>query len=80
MNTNEQKADFMIDMLTAKIADLLAAESGKSVTDSMREFMTTKTFALLFRPQSYLYLESPEYILDMLNAERSGDVERFLEV
>jgi hypothetical protein len=46
----------------------------------MRELMATKTFAVLSRPQSYLYLESPEYILDMLDAERTQDVERWLEV
>ncbi len=80
MNISEKKAEFMINLITAKIAELLAAKSGKSITDSMSEFMTTKTFALLFLPGSYLYLESPEYILDMLEAERSGDIERWLEV
>ena len=80
MNISEQKAEFMINLMTAKVAELLAAKGGKSITDSMSEFMTTKTFALLFLPSSYLYLGSPEYILDMLEAERSGDVERWLEV
>ncbi len=46
----------------------------------MRDFMTTKTFSLLSTPQSYLYLESPMYILDMLEAEYSGDIERWLAV
>ncbi len=80
MNISEQKAEFMINLMTAKVAELLAAKGGKSITASMSEFMTTKTFALLFLPSSYLYLESPEYILDMLEAERSGDMERWLEV
>jgi len=59
---------------------MLSARDGKSVTDTMREFMTTKTCSLLFRPQSFLYLESPEYIMDMLEAEYSCDFERFVEV
>jgi hypothetical protein len=80
MNTSEKKAEFMINLMTAKIAELLAAKNKKSITDSMSDFMTTKTFALLFLPDSYLYLESPEYILDMLEAEYSGDMERWLEV
>ncbi|MDR3288188.1 MAG: hypothetical protein LBT22_02025 [Peptococcaceae bacterium] len=80
MNVTEESANFMIDLLTAKIAELLAAANDEPITDAMREFMSTKTFELLSRPQSYLYLESPEYILDMLAAERSQDIERWLEV
>ncbi len=80
MDVTEKKAEFMIDLMTAKIAELLAGQNNKSVTDSMREFMATKTFSQLFSPKSYLYLESPEYILDMLDAERSGDIQRWLEI
>lgn len=77
---NEQRAEFMINLMTAKVSELLATQNGKTITDSMRDFMTTKTFLLLFNPNSYLYLESPEYIMDMLDAEYSGDIERFMEV
>ncbi|MDR1663687.1 MAG: hypothetical protein LBR83_02025 [Clostridiales bacterium] len=80
MNIAEQKAEFMINLLTAKIAEVLAVQNGKTVTDSLRDFLATKTSSLLFRPQSYLYLESPEYILDMLDAEYTGDIDRWLEV
>jgi hypothetical protein len=80
MNTNEQRAEFMINLITAKIAELLAVKNAKTITDSMREFMATKTFSLLCIPHSYLYLESPEYIIDMLDAENSNDIERWLVV
>ena len=80
MKSNEQNACFMIDLLTARISELLTEKNGQSITDNMREFMATKTFAVLSRPQSYLYLESPEYIFDMIDAERTNDVERWLEV
>ena len=80
MNVSGQRAEFMINLMTAKIAELLAAKNGKTVTDSMSEFLATKTYALLFSSESYLYLESPEYILDMLDAEYSGDIDRWLEV
>jgi hypothetical protein len=79
MNTTERRAEFMINLATAKVSELLATTSGKTITDSMRDFMTTKTYSLLFNPNSYLYLESPEYIIDMLDAEYAGDMERWLE-
>jgi hypothetical protein len=80
INVTDRRAEFMIDLMTAKIAELLTIANKKTITDSMREFMATKTYSLLLRPQSFLYLESPEYVLDMLDAERTGDIERWLEV
>jgi len=80
MKITRQSTIYMIDLLTAKISEMIAAESGAPITDSMRDFMTTKTYALLLRPQSYLFLESPQYILDMLDAEKTNDVERWMEV
>jgi len=41
--------------------------------------MKTKTYALLFDEHSLLYLESAEYIFDMLQAEQRGDWERWKE-
>jgi hypothetical protein len=77
---SEQKAEFIISLLTAKISELLAANTGKTITDSMRDFMATKTFLLLFNPSSYLYLESYAYIMDMLDAEYVGDIDRWMEI
>lgn len=77
---SEQKAEFIISLLTAKISELLAANTGKTITDSMRDFMATKTFLLLFNPRSYLYLESYAYIMDMLDAEYVGDIDRWMEI
>ena len=42
--------------------------------------MTTKTYELLANPKSYLYLEAAPYVEDMLDAELSGDWERWMEV
>ena len=42
--------------------------------------MTTKTFSLLFDPESYLFMESPSYVLEMLEAERNEDWDSWLEV
>ena len=70
---NEQKIHLCIDALTADVADMLAKESSITITVALQEFMKTKTYELLFEDQSLLYLESAEYVFDMLKAEQRGD-------
>ena len=77
---SEHVIQLCIDSLAADVADMLARESGIAITDALQEFMKTKTYALLFDEQSLLYLESAEYIYDMLEAEQCGDWERWREV
>jgi hypothetical protein len=62
------------------VVDELAKKSGENVTETLRELMRSKTYALLLNPESYLFLESPAYVLDMIDAERRGDWDRWLEV
>ena len=76
---SEQKIQLCIDALTADVADKLAQESCITITAALQEFMRTKTYALLFDEPSLLYLESAEYIFDMLQAEQCGDWERWKE-
>ena len=52
----------------------------KEISDALRFFMATKTYELLANPKSYLYLESAPYVEDMLDAELSGDWDRWMEV
>ena len=80
MITNENSTAFITDLLVTNVVDVLAKRSGKTVTDTLREFMKSRTYALLLNPESYLYLESPTYVLDMIDAEQSGDWDRWLEV
>ena len=76
---NEQKIHLCIDALAADVADKLAQELCVTITDALQDFMQTKTYALLFDESSLLYLESTEYIYDMLQAEQRGDWERWRE-
>ena len=76
---NEEKIHLCIDALAADVADMYAQESGMDITASLQEFMKTKTYLLLFDDQSLLYLETAEYIFDMLEAEQRGDWERWRE-
>ena len=59
---------------------MLAKRDGVTHTDALRRFMSTETYELLLDPESYLHLESAEYVLDMVDAEESGDIDRWMEV
>ena len=76
---NKQKIQLCIDALTANVADKFAQESDIAITAALQEFMKTKTYALLFDENSLLYLETAEYIFDMLQAEKRGDWEHWKE-
>ena len=76
---NYQKINICIDALAADVADKLAEEKGITITAALQEFMKTKTYALLFDDNSLLYLESAEYIYDMLKAEQHGNWEYWRE-
>jgi len=76
---NIHKIHLCIDALAADVADKLSQESCLTVTAALQEFMKTKTYALLFDEHSLLYLESAEYVFDMLQAEKRGDWEYWRE-
>ena len=77
---NDNTCQALIDLHVVKLTETLAEREGKATTDCVRELMESKTYELLADPESFLCLESPAYILDMLDAERSGDWDRWLEV
>ena len=71
---------FAIDTLIAETVQKYAQDKSLPGTAALRFFMRTETYKLLANPESFLYLESVEYVLDMLDAELCGDIERWLEV
>jgi hypothetical protein len=75
----ESKAQLCVDAIAADVADMLAKDSGIGITEALQRFMQSKTYALLFDEGSLLYLESAEYVYDMLQAEQRGDWERWRE-
>jgi hypothetical protein len=76
---DEGASSLLIAGHTAKLVDNLAKSQGKSATDCLRDFMATKTYAVLRKPASFLCLESTEHIEDMLEAEKRGDWTERLE-
>jgi len=75
-----QSINFCIDILSAQVAEAIANEKGISLKDAVKRFMSTKTHSLLMDKESLLYLESVEYVLDMIKAEEDGNWDEWLEV
>ena len=80
MKLTKKTIQFCIDTVTARVAQRLALEKKMSNTEALCYFMASETYNLLIEPKSYLFLESAEYTLDMLDAEIKGDWNRWLEV
>ena len=80
MILNRETIRYSIDTMTAEVVEKLALNNNIALTDALKQFMKTKTFDLLCDAESFLYLESVEYVYDMLDAEIEGDIERWLEV
>jgi hypothetical protein len=79
MKITEQTIQFCIDTLAAETAEKYAQKQGVSPTEALRAIMATKTYDLLMDEKSFLYLESAEYVLDMLDDEAAGDWDRWQE-
>ncbi len=79
MSQSKEQIQFAIDTLAAEIAQKYAADKQISETEALRFLIGTHTYKLLRDAQSYLYLESVEYVMDMLAAELGGDTEKWIE-
>ena len=80
LDFNENTNQALINLHIVRLIEKISEKEDKSTTEIIREFMASKTYDLLVDRESYLYLESPAYILDMLNAEKEGDWNRWLEI
>jgi hypothetical protein len=79
--TEEKKSIALCqDVLATRVAQMIAARDGIIETEAIRKLMLTQTYDLLLDAESYLHLESAEYILYMYDAEQRGDWERWTEV
>jgi len=80
MTLNNETVRYSIETLTAEVVEKYALDNNITFTEALKQFRKTKTYDLLYDPESFLYLESVEYVYDMLEAEKAGDMERWLEV
>jgi len=79
MTLSDKMMEYCQDVLATRVVELLVKRDGVPHTEALRRFMSTETYELLLDPESYLYLESAEYVLDMMDAEQSGNIGRWLE-
>ena len=80
MKPTKESIQFAIDTLTTEVTQKYASDNEISGTEALRFFMKTDTYKLLANAESFLYLESIEYVLDMLDAEIHHVMVRWLEV
>ena len=80
IQTNNNSVVFCIDILATRVAEEIARQKEIAAKEAIRLFMSTKTYSLLIDTESRLYLESFEYVMDMFEAEESGNWPRWLEV
>jgi len=80
MQVMDSPVEFCIDILATRIAAEIARQKGITIKEAIRLFISKKTYSLLLDAESRLYLESFEYIMDMLAAEESENWLRWLEV
>jgi hypothetical protein len=80
MIIDNKRVEYCQDILATRLAQMLAVRDNITPTEAIRKLMMTITYELLLDADSYLHLESAEYILDMLNAEQRGDWNRWMEV
>jgi hypothetical protein len=80
MTITEYTVPVCIDSLATQVSQRLAQRERMTNTEAIRYVMSTKTYDLLIDPESCLYLESPGYVFDMLDAEIKGDWDRWMEI
>jgi hypothetical protein len=79
MTEEKKSVELCQDILAARVAQMIAGRNGVTPTEAIKTLMSTQTYGLLLDPESYLHLESAEYVLDMYDAERRGDWDRWTE-
>ena len=80
MSISAEKVQFCINLVATGAVQRFAQRENIATTMALHEFMKTMTYDLLLENEAYLYLESPEYVLDMWDAERRGDWKRWKEI
>lgn len=72
--------DYLVGITIKYVANKLHLDLEVTYEQALKKFMATKTYDLLLSKKSKLYLESNEYIYNMVQAEYRGDVKTWLEI
>lgn len=77
---SQGKIEFAKRILTTGVVTSLSYQFHITTEQACRMFMSSKTYGLLQRSDSYLYQESVEYVLDILDVEQKNNKKRWLVV
>ena len=80
MKITTERIELSRTAITTFIVKKIVEAYKTSTEEALSQFMTTRTYALLQSEDSKLYLESPEYVLDMLYSELNNDLENWLKL
>jgi DNA-directed RNA polymerase specialized sigma subunit len=80
MSLSQEKIDLAKKITITYVTDYLACELNIESEEALRQFAQTKTYALLQSNKSFLYTESNEYVIDMLQSEMDGNWEEWLKI
>lgn len=69
-----------IEMITSFLVRYIQKNRGCTQDEALQFLMGTTTYEALNDRNSKLFCESKEYVLDMLQSELSGNIERWMQV
>ena len=64
MRVTDENREAAMELLAAMTVEDLAEESGRSTEEVFKEFRRANTFSALFDPETGLWLNGPDYIVD----------------
>lgn len=68
-----------IQMISLYLVHRISEEENCSNEAALKKLLKTMTYELLQNKESELYAESPEYVWSMLNDEKNGNMESWIE-
>lgn len=69
MKKTDNNFEFLVEYITAKIAEWLMKDQNIGLEEALVLFHNTETFEKLCERKTALYIESPAYIYDLLQLE-----------
>lgn len=68
------KVDLILNYHIKYVVEEIMKQHGLNKIEVQNRFISSETYTLLCNLDSHLYLESPEYVLDMYQSELNGGV------
>ena len=80
MRVTKQRIEAAKQQITIDVVRYLCSKHNISTEAALRMFIATKTYALLQIDSARLWIETHEYVINMLECEFNNDVEGWLSI